>query len=101
MVWSGCSSLAHGDQFGTLGLLDNEIMARATVRGRDMAMTRITGNVSNLYWTTFAAVWMVEEGFVCTRHAEPRTPDRPRPVGRVGHCNGDRCAQVRWKRGVA
>jgi len=63
VVWSGCSSLAHGDQYGTLGLLDKEVMARATVRGRDMAMTRVTGNISNLYWTTFAAMWMVEEGF--------------------------------------
>jgi hypothetical protein len=63
LVWSGCSSLAHGDQYGTLGLLETELVGRATVLGRDIAMTRVTGSIRNLYWTTFAAMWMTEKGF--------------------------------------
>jgi hypothetical protein len=58
-IWSGCSSLAHGDLSGTLGLLNKEIVAR----DKDVAYTRVTGSISGLYWSTVGAALMIEHGF--------------------------------------
>ncbi|MER6949117.1 hypothetical protein ABT294_34365 [Nonomuraea sp. NPDC000554] len=59
LVWSGCSALAHGDAYGTLAMLDKEIVAR----NQDVALVRVTGSISGLYWCTVAAVLMVNQGF--------------------------------------
>ncbi|MFF4985687.1 hypothetical protein ACFY19_00785 [Streptosporangium saharense] len=59
LVWSGCSALAHGDAYGTLAMLDKEIM----VRSQDVSLVRITGSISGLYWCTVAAVLLVQQGF--------------------------------------
>jgi len=59
LVWSGCSALAHGDAYGTLAMLDKEIVAR----NQDVALVRVTGSISGLYWCTVAAVLMVKQGF--------------------------------------
>ncbi|MFB9961488.1 hypothetical protein [Sinosporangium siamense] len=59
VIWSGCSSLAHGDLSGTLGLLDREIIQRE----KGIALARVTGSISNLYWTTVGAVAVIDHGF--------------------------------------
>lgn len=59
VVWSGCSSLAHGDISGTVGLLDKEIVERVG----DVNHVRVTASVSGLYWTTVAAFVMIKSGF--------------------------------------
>jgi hypothetical protein len=59
VVWSGCSALAHGDGYGTLSFLDREIVAR----NKDVALVRITGSISGLFWCTVAATLMIEDGF--------------------------------------
>jgi hypothetical protein len=59
VIWSGCSSIAHGDLSGTLGLLDKEIVAR----DQGVAHARVTGSIGGLYWSTVGAVLMVGHGF--------------------------------------
>lgn len=59
VVWSGCSALAHGDGFGTLAMLDRQIMASS----QDVALVRVTGSISGLYWCTVTATIMIEHGF--------------------------------------
>lgn len=59
VIWSSCSSLAHGDISGTLGLLEREIHTKA----QDVAVARVTGSAGGLYWTTFGTVSMVSHGF--------------------------------------
>jgi hypothetical protein len=59
VVWSGCSSLAHGDITGTLGLLDKEIVERVG----DVNHVRITGSISGLYWCTVASFVVIKSGF--------------------------------------
>ncbi|MFI7596726.1 hypothetical protein [Actinoplanes sp. NPDC049681] len=59
VVWSGCSSLAHGDISGTLGLLDKEIVERVG----DVNHVRITGSVSGLYLCTLASFAVINSGF--------------------------------------
>lgn len=59
VVWSGCSALAHGDSYGTLSMLDKEIVAK----NKDVALVRVTGSISGLFWCTVAATIMVEHGF--------------------------------------
>ena len=59
VIWSGCSSIAHGDLSGTLGMLDKEIIAR----DRGVAYARVTGSIGGLYWTTAGAVRVIEHGF--------------------------------------
>lgn len=60
LVWSACSSLAHGDSTGTLAFLDREILeSDGTV-----ALAQITGSISLLFHVTHCAVRMVERG-VC------------------------------------
>jgi hypothetical protein len=58
-IWSGCSSLAHGDQSGTLALLDREIITR----DKGIAHARVTGSIGGLYLSTIGAVLMIEHGF--------------------------------------
>ncbi|WP_153054223.1 hypothetical protein [Planomonospora sphaerica] len=59
VVWSGCSALAHGDLYGTLGMLERDIVAR----DRSVAVTRVTGSISGLYWSAVSAVFMIDHGF--------------------------------------
>jgi hypothetical protein len=59
VIWTGCSSIAHGDLSGTLGMLDREIIAR--VNG--VAYARVTGSISGLYWTVVGTVVVIEHGF--------------------------------------
>lgn len=59
LVWSACSSLAHGDNTGTLVFLDREILeSDGTV-----ALAQITGSISLLFHVTHFAVRMVDRGF--------------------------------------
>ena len=44
VIWSGCSSIAHGDLTGTLGILDKQIVARE----KGVAYARVTGSISGL-----------------------------------------------------
>ncbi|GAB1694916.1 hypothetical protein [Krasilnikovia sp. M28-CT-15] len=59
VVWSGCSSLAHGDITGTIALLDREIVERVG----DIHHVRITASVSGLYWCTIASFVLINAGF--------------------------------------
>ncbi|MEV0195306.1 hypothetical protein [Nonomuraea sp. NPDC050691] len=59
LVWSDCSALAHGDAYGTLAMLDRQIVAR----NDDVALVHVTGPISGLHWCTIAAVLMVRQGF--------------------------------------
>jgi hypothetical protein len=59
VIWRGCSSIAHGELSGTLGMLDKEIIAR----DKGVAYARVTGSISGLYWTTAGAVQMIGRGF--------------------------------------
>jgi hypothetical protein len=59
VIWSGCSSLAHGDISGTLRLLDKEIVERVG----DAAHVRITGSISGLSWCTVASFAIIISGF--------------------------------------
>jgi hypothetical protein len=59
VVWSGCSSLAHGDISGTIGLLDKEIVESVG----DVNHVRITGSVGGLYWCTVASFVVINSGF--------------------------------------
>ena len=59
VVWSGCSSIAHGDIGGTLGGLDKEVVGRVG----DVAQVRITGSISGLYSCTVASVTVIRSGF--------------------------------------
>jgi hypothetical protein len=68
VIWSGCSSIAHGDLSGTLGILDKQIVAR----DKGVAYARVTGSISGLYWTTAGAVRMIEQGFNLYRHRAAR-----------------------------
>ncbi|MFI9116965.1 hypothetical protein [Streptomyces venezuelae] len=58
LIWSACSSLAHGDIAGTLAFLDREIIESDGT----IALARITGSISLLFHATFFAVQMVEHG---------------------------------------
>jgi hypothetical protein len=59
IIWTGCSSLAHGELSGTFALLDKEILAR----DKGVAYARVTGSISGLYWRVAGAVGMIEHGF--------------------------------------
>ncbi|MGR6913627.1 hypothetical protein ACU635_05185 [[Actinomadura] parvosata] len=58
-VWSGCSALAHGDTYGTMSMLDKEIVSR----NDEIALVRVTGSISSLFWCTVAATLVIERGF--------------------------------------
>ncbi len=58
LLWSACSSLAHGDSVGTLLFLDRKILeSDGTV-----ALAQITGSISLLFHATHSAVQMVDHG---------------------------------------
>jgi hypothetical protein len=59
VIWTRCSSIAHGDLSGTLGMLDREIIAR--ING--VAYARVTGSISGLYWSVVGTVVVIERGF--------------------------------------
>jgi hypothetical protein len=59
IIWTGCSSMAHGDLSGTLAMLDKEILAR----DKGVAYALVTGSISGLYWSTAGAVLMTDQGF--------------------------------------
>ncbi|MEU4492947.1 hypothetical protein AB0F96_05685 [Streptomyces sp. NPDC023998] len=59
MVWSSCSSLAHGDVFGTISILERDIVG---TEGR-VALARITSSPTVLYWATDRTVAMLQCGF--------------------------------------
>ncbi|MFF4427129.1 hypothetical protein ACFY04_41395 [Streptomyces sp. NPDC001549] len=54
--WGACSSLAHGDINGTLGLLRYEIVSQDD----ETALTRVTGNFSMLRYTAQAGIHLVD-----------------------------------------
>lgn len=60
VIWSACSSLAHGDLSGTVGLLRREVVATEG----NVQLTRITGAFSMLHDMTKGAIAMLEHGFV-------------------------------------
>jgi len=59
VIWSGCSALSHGALWGTLGMLEKEIVAR----DMGVAYARVTGSIGLLYWTTAGAVRTIEYAF--------------------------------------
>jgi hypothetical protein len=58
LVWSACSSLAHGDSTGTLAFLDRKILESDST----VALAQITGSISLLFHVTHFAVRMVDRG---------------------------------------
>ncbi|MFJ8112364.1 hypothetical protein [Streptomyces sp. NPDC096132] len=59
VIWSGCSSLAHGDTYGTLSFLDRNIVA---TEGR-VNLTQLTSSPVLLHRATDRAVAMLQRGF--------------------------------------
>ncbi|MFD5890573.1 hypothetical protein ACFWHQ_32005 [Streptomyces sp. NPDC060334] len=76
--WSACSSLAHGDVHGTLGLLHRETVAEHG----DVALGRFTGNVSMLRHTTEAGIHLLDRALdlYSQRGAAPSQATRSRTV---------------------
>ncbi|MFH8939517.1 hypothetical protein [Streptomyces griseosporeus] len=56
LIWSACSSLAHGDTTGTLAFLDRKIIETDGT----VALAEITGSISLLFHATYFAVRMVD-----------------------------------------
>ncbi|MEV0478291.1 hypothetical protein, partial [Streptomyces prunicolor] len=59
VVWSSCSSLAHGDMHGTLSVLERNIV---DTQGR-VNLTQITSSPKVLFWATDRTVAMLQRGF--------------------------------------
>ncbi|MET9965098.1 hypothetical protein ABZZ80_03995 [Streptomyces sp. NPDC006356] len=59
IVWSGCSSLAHGDVYGTLSILELNVVS--TQGG--VNLTQITSSPKVLLWATDLTVAMMQRGF--------------------------------------
>jgi len=59
VVWSSCSSLAHGDIYGTLSVLERNIVA---TQGR-VNLAQITSSPKVLFWATDRTVAMMQRGF--------------------------------------
>jgi hypothetical protein len=59
VVWSSCSSLAHGDTYGTLSVLDHTIV---DTQGR-VNLAQITGSPKTLFWAADRTVAMLQRGF--------------------------------------
>ncbi|MFD0367638.1 hypothetical protein [Streptomyces sp. NPDC127114] len=59
VIWSACSSLAHGDVTGTLAFLDHQVVAS----DGSVALAQVTGSISLLYYATHFGVKMVDRGF--------------------------------------
>lgn len=58
-VWSGCSSLAHGDVYGTLSILERSVVE---TQGR-VNLMQITSSPKVLFWATDRTVAMMRRGF--------------------------------------
>ncbi|MBZ6256821.1 hypothetical protein KVH22_14885 [Streptomyces olivaceus] len=58
-VWSSCSSLAHGDMYGTLSVLERNIVG---THGR-VSLAQITSSPKVLFWATDRTVAMLRRGF--------------------------------------
>ncbi|WUK64991.1 hypothetical protein OHA75_20375 [Streptomyces coelicoflavus] len=58
-VWSSCSSLAHGDVYGTLSVLERNIV---DTQGR-VHLTQVTSSPMVLFWATDRTVAMMQRGF--------------------------------------
>lgn len=69
-LWSACSSLAHGDISGTLGLLRYEIVSR-----EQRATVRLTGNFSMPMprVTTQAGIGPIDHALALYRHRAANT----------------------------
>ncbi|WP_435271885.1 hypothetical protein [Streptomyces parvulus] len=59
IVWSSCSSLAHGDIYGTLSILERNIVG---TQGR-VSHAQITSSPRVLFWATDRTVAMMQRGF--------------------------------------
>ncbi|MFJ9422772.1 hypothetical protein [Streptomyces sp. NPDC101249] len=59
VVRSSCSSLAHGDTYGTLSVLDHTIV---DTQGR-VNLAQITGSPKRLFWAADRTVAMLRRGF--------------------------------------
>jgi hypothetical protein len=59
LVWSTCSSLAHGDVHGTLSILEREVVR--TEAGT--ALTRLSSDPKILYWASDRTIGMLHLGF--------------------------------------
>ncbi|MFE6480943.1 hypothetical protein [Streptomyces rochei] len=58
-VWSSCSSLAHGDVYGTLSILERSVVG---TQGR-VNLMQITSSPKVLFWATDRTVAMMRRGF--------------------------------------
>ncbi|MEU3420087.1 hypothetical protein AB0F39_16340 [Streptomyces murinus] len=59
LVWSACSSLAHGDVHGTLSILEREVVR--TEGGT--SLTRLSSDPKILFWATDRTIGMLHLGF--------------------------------------
>jgi hypothetical protein len=59
IVWSCCSSLAHGDSYGTLSILQRNVI---DTQG-NVNLAQITSSPLFLWWATDHAVAMMQRGF--------------------------------------
>ncbi|GGY10460.1 hypothetical protein [Streptomyces anandii] len=59
VVWSSCSSLAHGDIYSTLSILERNIVG---TQGR-VNLAQITSSPKVLFWATDRTVAMMQRGF--------------------------------------
>lgn len=59
VVWSSCSSLAHGDTYGTLSVLERTIVG---TQGH-VNLAQITSSPKVLFWATDRTVAMMQRGF--------------------------------------
>ncbi|MFF9147201.1 hypothetical protein ACF1BN_20315 [Streptomyces sp. NPDC014861] len=58
LIWSACSSLAHGDAHGTLAFLDRQIIAS----DGSVALAQVTGSISLIFYATHFGVRMIDRG---------------------------------------
>ncbi|QIB42821.1 hypothetical protein [Streptomyces aureoverticillatus] len=59
VIWSCCSSLAHGDAYGTLSLLDRSVVERQ----EQLSLVRFSSSSEFLYRSTDRSIAMVQRGF--------------------------------------
>ncbi|WP_030911052.1 hypothetical protein [Streptomyces sp. NRRL F-5126] len=59
VVWSSCSSLAHGDVYSTFSVLEHDIV---DTQGR-VNLTKITSSPKVLFWATDRTIAMMRHGF--------------------------------------
>jgi hypothetical protein len=59
VVWTSCSSLAHGDTYGTLSVLERTIVGTQD----RVNLAQITSSPKVLFWATDRTVAMMQRGF--------------------------------------